>query len=356
MDRKTSTPNRRAILPRLLTVLLLATAVVVTFAFTGTSPEAKSFLDKAFGTLLGRSTNPDSDYSAKVLPTLPVDAPTPTDAADSEPLCETSPIPTEETVEDPLPPTEAPAEAPTEAPDATATPVPPVVRKAPVLQGEILEGRIHLTWTKAKGEGLRGYKVVASGESESPFYPDYGYFQWITNLSTVSTWVDETMGYNGGDLCGGMTAGETYWFAITAVYEDGTATSNAVSFVCPVYEKEPPVLTAPEVSAVAAEGSVVVTWTPIEDARLVGYKVVASQNNPHPVYSADGYLFWITDVTQGSAEVTSEACYNGGDFDGVFVSGTAYYFSVTAVYEIDGEWVKVKGNAVKVVFPETPTK
>jgi hypothetical protein len=116
------------------------------------------------------------------------------------------------------------------------------------------------------------------------------------------------------------------------------------------------VLTAPEVSAVAAEGSVVVTWTPIEDARLVGYKVVASQNNPHPVYSADGYLFWITDVTQGSAEVTSEACYKDGDFDGVFVSGTAYYFSVTAVYEIDGEWVKVKGNAVQVVFPETPTK
>lgn len=356
MNTRNSTPDRKPLLPRLLTVLLLASAVVVTFALTGVSPEAKSFLGRTVGALFGQNQSPDTDFSNKVLPTLPVDAATPTVASDIVPLCTTAPEPTEETVEDPLPPTEAPTDAP-DAPDATSTPIPPVARKAPVLQGEIVDGRIHLAWTKAKGEGLRGYKVVASGESESPFYPDYGYFLWITNLSTVSAWVDESMGYNGGDLCGGMTAGETYWFAITAVYEDGTATSNTVSFECPAYEKQFPDLTAPEVSAAAVDGHVTVTWKPIVDERLVGYKVVASLNNPHPVYSEkDGYLFWLTDVTQGSADVTAEDCYNGGDFGGAFTPGTSYYFSVTAVYDIDGEWVKVAGNAVQVQFPSLPTK
>jgi hypothetical protein len=163
------------------------------------------------------------------------------------------------------------------------------------------------------------------------------------------------MAYNGGDV-GRFQAGKTYWFSITAVYEDGTATSNVLEISVPEGPTpEPtPELVAPQVFASAVEDHVVIEWNRIEDARLVGFKVVASLSNAHPVYPDDGYLHWIPDPTCGRETAHLQDVYSGGDFDGAFVAGTAYWFSVTAVYEIDGCWVKVAGNAVQIVFPGDP--
>lgn len=105
---------------------------------------------------------------------------------------------------------------------------------------------------------------------------------------------------------------------------------------------------APSVTAVAGTNNVTVSWTKITSPDLVGYKVVASMSDSTPMYNENGYYQWITDANVTSCTIENGACYNGGDV-GTFSGGTAYYFSVTAVY--GDEWQKVAGNAVQVAMP-----
>lgn len=82
-----------------------------------------------------------------------------------------------------------------------------------------------------------------------------------------------------------------------------------------------------------------VSWSTISDVRLDGYKVVMSSTNTNPAYPADGYEHWITDATVGSAAIEPTK----------LLSGTTYYFSVTALY--DGHNIKIPGNAVAITIP-----
>jgi len=349
--------SRGGLLPRILTIVVLSAVVFATFAYTGVSPEARSFLDGTFGSLLGRTASGPDAAGDRIA------SPTP-DGSASGILCETSPDPTEDVDETKAEPTAGPeptgtAEPTDKAePDPTAKPEPTdkpaVERKAPVVEAFVVEGGLKLSWTAAQGEGLRGYKVVASSEDGTPSYPENGYFRWITDLTVRKVWIESGASYNGGDFCR-FEAGRSYWFGITAVYEDGTATSNVLKLTVPVAPTSKPLpdLATPQVEVAVVGSEVVVEWNRIEDERLVGFKVVASFANEHPAYPDDGYLFWISDPTCVRATACVDDGYNGGDFEGSFVPGTAYWFSVTAIYEVDGEWVKVAGNAVSVVFLES---
>ena len=106
---------------------------------------------------------------------------------------------------------------------------------------------------------------------------------------------------------------------------------------------QPPTHTVPVVSAEVSGDTIVVNWQQIDDADLLGYKVVASATNPNPAYPGDGYIHWITDHTVTTATLTSQN----------LVPGETYYISVTAMYE---PYVPVAGNAVQLTFPggETP--
>ena len=108
---------------------------------------------------------------------------------------------------------------------------------------------------------------------------------------------------------------------------------------------------APSVSASAGTNSVTVKWNKISSPDLVGYKVVASKSDSTPKYSENGYYSWITDANTTSCTIKNGDGYNSGDV-GKFSGGTAYYFSVTAVY--GDEWQKIAGNAVQVTMPGTP--
>lgn len=110
----------------------------------------------------------------------------------------------------------------------------------------------------------------------------------------------------------------------------------------------PSARTAPSVQAAAGTNSVTVTWGKITSPDLVGYKVVASKNCSTPKYSENGYYAWITDANTTSCTISNGDGYNGGDV-GQFSGGTAYYFSVTAIY--GSEWQKIAGNAVQVTMP-----
>jgi PKD repeat protein len=100
--------------------------------------------------------------------------------------------------------------------------------------------------------------------------------------------------------------------------------------------------TVPAVTAEVTGDTIVMNWQQIDDADLLGYKVVASATNPNPAYPGDGYIFWITDHTVTTATLTSEN----------LVPGETYYFSVTAMYE---PYQPVPGNAVQLTFPDGET-
>ncbi len=99
----------------------------------------------------------------------------------------------------------------------------------------------------------------------------------------------------------------------------------------------------PAVNVSLIDGKVFVKWRMIDDARLEGYKVVISRNNPNPRYPDDGYLYWITNRSTTSAVIDNNQPFKGGDFGEYLTPGVKYYFSVTAVYS---GGVKVPGNAI----------
>lgn len=206
-----------------------------------------------------------------------------------------------------------------------------------------------IKWNEMDRSGLEGYKVVASKSDSTPIYPDNGYATWLTDLDVHSYFVQDGTSYKGGDLGGSFKAGETYHVSITAVYNSGKIAGNTVTITMPG-EKAPEVSISektPTVEVAVVNGKVVVEWSEINRSGLNGYKIVASKSNPNPVYSQDGYAFWLTDLDTHRKEFSAGTSYSGGDLDGKFVSGESYYISVTAVYN-DG---KIAGNAVKITMP-----
>ena len=326
----------RGVVYRIFTAFVFCAVVVGTVAFSDTLPQATAFLDNAIYALVGSDRQGTQDPGGTALP-LPTADPTETPAAPSATVAVTPEV----------------SATPTPSPTVEAT-ASTAGEKAPVLGGAIQDGRILLVWTAVQKEGLKGFEVVASQYEDAPQYPDNGSFEWITDTSCTTASIDIQMEYTAGDFGSRMIAGQSYWFAITAVYEDGSATSNSVRLVCPEDSSSRAAFAAPTVAATSAGGIVTIQWTPIADERLVGYAVVASRDNPNPAYPGQGYLLWITDPQLDSATVSSGDSYNGGDFGSAFVSGTDYWFSVTAIYDIGGEWVKVPGNAILLTFPDVP--
>lgn len=93
-----------------------------------------------------------------------------------------------------------------------------------------------------------------------------------------------------------------------------------------------------------------VSWDEINKEGLKGYKIVASRNNANPVYPADGYMKWETNLGNRDYKFSAKNSYSGGDV-GKFTPGDEYYVSVTAYYND----AKVAGNAVKFKMPGTIT-
>lgn len=195
-------------------------------------------------------------------------------------------------------------------------------------------------------DGFMYYKVVVSKNNSSPAYPDDGYAAVISDYRTTSYTVKNGADYTGGDFGGSIKPGETYYFSITAVYENGKVKGNAVRMTMPG-KSEPKGERKATVSAQQVENGIKLTWNRVDPDGFVYYKVVVSKNNPNPVYPKDGYLVYITDYRTTSCTVRNYDGYNGGDFGGVIKPGETYYFSITAVYDHEN----VRGNAVRKTMP-----
>ncbi len=220
----------------------------------------------------------------------------------------------------------------------------PIPTDEPVVSGSISGSAVVIKWRKESSDTLAGYKIVASKTNPNPKYPDDGYIKFITNKNTVSVKL-----YDGD---GGLKGGQSYYFSVTYLYNDGSAiAANAVQLTVPKKTAETPPSDTDEplepddtgdypstnISGSMEGTTAHLSWGRIDDSRLEGYKVVMSLS-PNPSYPKDGYVYWITDRNQTSCSV-----------DLSDKRGATVYFAITALY--DSHNVKKTGNAVALAVP-----
>lgn len=187
-------------------------------------------------------------------------------------------------------------------------------------------------WNKIASDKFKEYRVVISKNDSAPKYPDEGYLCSITDSDRTYAVIDNNTQYTSGDFGNYLTKGEHYYFSVTAVYKDGkTVAGNSVRFQ---YDGavNPEQYVMPVLSASEVNGRLVLTWNKINSTNLVGYKVVASKADSTPSYPENGYLYYYTDRNRNYAVIDNQTAYTNGDFNGYFVKGEKYYFSITAVY------------------------
>jgi len=216
----------------------------------------------------------------------------------------------------------------------------------PKVEGSVTGDDVILEWNAIDHPNFEGYKIVASKGNSAPKYPEDGYKVYITNKEQTRYEINAGDGYNNGDFGGKFVAGEEYYFSITAVYSDRKIAGNSVKIQMPAVEA-PESYIAPKVEGLVSGGDVIIKWDKIAHPKFQGYKVVASKNNPNPVYSADGYKVYLRDKSTTAYSIGAWDLYNNGDFSGKFKPGEEYYFSITAIYTDK----KVAGNAVRLKIP-----
>ncbi len=220
---------------------------------------------------------------------------------------------------------------------------------APVVQGKVVDGKLVLNWTKASGDGFVYYKVVASQSNSLPRYPQDGYLYVISDRNQTSVTVKSGDSYNGGDIGGKLVPGKSYYFSVTAVYDDAKVPGNAVLLKYPsVSNVSNPVSNTVKVTGKVSDGKIVLNWTPVTSEGFHYYKVVISKDVSNPKYPEDGYLCYYTDVNKTSCVIDNKSAYKGGSFGEYLVPGQKYYFSITAVFGNR----KIVGNAVQLTFPK----
>ncbi|MCK5129584.1 MAG: hypothetical protein KAQ68_07020 [Clostridiales bacterium] len=203
------------------------------------------------------------------------------------------------------------------------------------ITGYATEEKIVLDWMQIDTPGAMGYKVVASKTDSTPSYPENGYIEWITNLEVHHREYAPS---------GTLVAGETYWFAITVVYEDGTKiTENSIQLTVPSVEPTasptPHIYEGTTLAGSFNETGISLSWTQVDADGASGYKVVASSTDSTPSYPENGYIEWITNLATTS---------RGYEPSESLLAGETYWIAITVVY---GDGTKVTSNVIQLTMP-----
>jgi|GEM_PF-415321 len=220
----------------------------------------------------------------------------------------------------------------------------PDLYQTPVVTSSVENGRLVIRWNKIDSPKLQGYRVVASKSDSTPAYPENGYLYWITDKNRNYAVIDNSTPYNSGDFGKYFISGETYYFSVTAVYDDKVVEGNTIQ--CK-YEgpDSAELFPVPVVRAEYENGKLVIKWDKIDSPLLAEYRVVISKNSESPAYPANGY-YGVYGKDTTSAVLDEKVEYTNGDFKNL-EDGTEYYFSVTAVYS-NSKYIA--GNAVKKLY------
>lgn len=187
-----------------------------------------------------------------------------------------------------------------------------------------------LDWSKVDKTGFKYYKVVASLSDSTPKFPDNGYATYIKDVSDTEYEVSCGDKYYRGDFSK-FKSGQTYYFAVTAVYENGNKyTSNVVKKTLKCddedYADEAIKLTVKEL-----DGGLQLNWTQSQRVDFKGYKVVISKSDDDPTYPSNGYYKYITDIKDNSIVIPKDASYKDGDFK--TLEEGKYYVRIVVLYD-----------------------
>ncbi|MDH7478605.1 MAG: S-layer homology domain-containing protein [Syntrophomonadaceae bacterium] len=105
--------------------------------------------------------------------------------------------------------------------------------EAPAVTGEVYGDHVVLRWQVIDDSRLQGYRVVISKNDPKPAYPDDGYLYYITDEEQNFAVIDGEDAYHGGDFGGQLVPGQSYYFSVTAVYDDRRVRGNAVALTWP---------------------------------------------------------------------------------------------------------------------------
>jgi len=219
----------------------------------------------------------------------------------------------------------------------------------PSVSVQVTDEGLLVKWKPIDHPDLMGFNVVASKTVENPSYPMNGYGAWLPDPGATEYLIRPKDTYSGGDLEGSFVSGQDYYINITAIYNTGTVSGQGLMATMPDVELNPIDLSdkTPKVTASIVDGKVLITWSMVDQTGLQGYMLVASLNNPNPVYNQDGYAYWITTLNTQEKLIEPFSLYKGGDVGGKLLPGETYYFSVTALF---GDR-KIPGNAIRLTMP-----
>ncbi len=228
---------------------------------------------------------------------------------------------------------------------------------------------LYLSWDKLPANKFKYYKVVASLGNGNPVYPNDGYATYITDANKTNYNIrvgDSYTNRAGGDF-NKFEAGKKYYIRITAVYENGKKNSNVILTDIPYNEANNPsdelknkheqndnnrqnnssnndnsdqtqtnVKTEFNLNINKISNGLNLKWdkqaSSMDGFNFRFYKVVASIDNNNPVYPADGYTVYITDLNKTDHHISVGDSYTNGDFN-KFQEGVKYNIRITAVYE-----------------------
>ncbi len=222
----------------------------------------------------------------------------------------------------------------------------------PVVSVSAENNKLVVSWNKINSNKLKAYAVVVSKNDSSPRYADNGYLYYITDKNQTRTVIDNSTEYSGtSDFGKYLKKGESYYFSVTAVYNDRYVEGNTVRKTYNGPE-DPTRYEAPKVSISIENDTHVVRWNKIDTPDFKAYAIVISKDDATPVYPGNGYLIHITDKNKCYAVINNNTKYNKGDFGNYLTNGQRYYVSVTAVYRDRN----VAGNAVRFRYdgPDNP--
>lgn len=214
----------------------------------------------------------------------------------------------------------------------------------PKLSVTVSGGSMKFQWTKSGSEqqyngtnysGFYYYKVVASKTNPNPVYPDDGYLTYICD-NTQNSWTlnPSTDCYNQSPE---LVPGQTYYFSITYVYDNGKFSSTTVKATIPAAAV---VNFVPSFSVSTSDTALIFNWTEAQNSVNYNgttysgfryYKIVASATVKNPTYPQDGYIWYSANLCDTCADICMTDCnYNP---DPLLEHGVKYYFSINYVFE-----------------------
>ncbi len=178
---------------------------------------------------------------------------------------------------------------------------------AVTLEGTVnAEGQVDLSWTPFEGSDFLYYKVVHSQTVETPKYPDDGYIEVISDVSTTSyTHTDVPAGTNYYSICVVISGKERGCSTVTIEAEGTVSTETPTDKTANDPYTDDASIEITLTGELNDLGKADLQWTMYEGSDLKWYKIVHSQTNAEAYYPVDGYIEVYSDASKTSYTHTS---------------------------------------------------